>query len=209
MCKPFGAAKMKFILCITAMVGLLIHPAANSAEPKGRVIKVYPQKSSMTTSDIKTDVLVAEKEIKEFNLPIDSKIITNTDGLSAAQEQNKQVQVSASPATQKLSEPTKPEVINESDDDVVNISPKYQVTLQSGLLKPQLNELVRKYLPSHDVYWGNYEGKHEWYGEAVIKGDSIEDLLNEITSSYGKPPKGIAWYIHLNVVEFVYKNTKG
>lgn len=81
--------------------------------------------------------------------------------------------------------------------------------LTSGLLKPQLEALVKRYLPDREVYWGNYEGKHEWYGEALIEGKSIEDLLNKITSSYGKPPKGIAWYIHRNVVEFVYKNSKG
>ncbi len=81
--------------------------------------------------------------------------------------------------------------------------------LTSGLLKPQLEALVKRYLPDREVYWGNYEGKHEWYGDALIEGKSVEDLLNKITGSYGKPPKGIAWYIHRNVVEFVYKNSKG
>ena len=94
---------------------------------------------------------------------------------------------------------------NDSED----ISQVLEFELHSGLLKPQLDKLVSKYLPSHEIYWGSYEGKHEWYGNQVIKGESLESILNQITSSYGKPPKGIAWYIHLNVVEFVYKNKKG
>lgn len=84
----------------------------------------------------------------------------------------------------------------------------YCAALKDGLLKPQLEAVVNKYLPGKDVFWGNYEGNHEWYGNSAIEAESIEELLNSITSSYGTPPKGIEWYIHTNVVEFVYRKPK-
>lgn len=85
----------------------------------------------------------------------------------------------------------------------------FKFNLKTGLLKPQLEKLVKEHLPNHDIYWGHYEGKHEWLGDAIIEAKSIEELLNIITSSYGKPPNGIEWLIHINAVEFIYKNSKG
>lgn len=92
------------------------------------------------------------------------------------------------------------------DDDEPTV---LSFTLHSGLLKPQLEKLVNKYLPNKEVYWDSYEGMHEWYGDSTIKGKSVDELLNKITSAYGAPPKGIVWKIHLNVVQFIYKNSKG
>ena len=95
------------------------------------------------------------------------------------------------------------------DAVAVEVEPEpLSFTLKTGLLKPQLDSLVKQYLPGKMVYWGNYEGKHEWVGTATIKAPTVEALLNKITSSYGKPPKGIEWKIHINVVEFIYKNNK-
>lgn len=200
--------KMKLFVYMSLLVaGLFTHTDAYSAENSGRVIKVFPQGNPIIEGPQKKELL----EVTATNKPVEDKIIgmvsepeeqakhTKLDS-NVFVKQEEQVQLGSN--VSKLETP-----LNETNSE--NKSKELEFELQSGLLKPQLDQLVSKYLPTHEIYWGSYEGKHEWYGNQVIKGESVESLLNQITSSYGKPPKGIAWYIHRNVVEFVYKNKKG
>lgn len=201
---------MKFLIYIIALVGWLSHHTAIASESKGRVIKVYPQGSVVESkSPVKEDTLEPSKEIKEWQAPVSKEAVPSGDNPSSSIRHAPEETTSTSQAIASTEQNTATNAKTVNANELEPVSNNLSFTLTSGLLKPQLNRMLQKFMPNHDVYWGNYEGKHEWYGEAVIEGESVEAILNKITSSYGKPPTGIAWYIHRNVVEIVYKNTKG
>lgn len=195
---------MKSIINLIGLVGVVFITSVHASEPKGRVIKVFPQGGVVNQVSIKQDNLPEEKAIKEVKIAASNAALNKTAALNKNNGANKEPIVSLAGSESELTQD-----LLVKKNPVVDEATAFTYRLSSGLLKPQLQELVRKYLPSYEVYWGNYEGKHEWYGDATIKGNSVEELLNKITSSYGKPPKGITWYVHRNVVEFVYKNSKG
>tara|TARA_B100000508_G_C11454996_1_gene276247 strand:- start:320 stop:904 length:585 start_codon:yes stop_codon:yes gene_type:complete len=194
---------MKLLVYMSLLVvGFFTHTNAHSSENRGRVIKIFPQGSpapEVPKSKKPTEVVPMENtsEDKSFSGAAEATMEDVQEHVQSNENELK-APVAESALKAPLDE-------NNSED----MAQTLEFELHSGLLKPQLDKLVSKYLPSHEIYWGSYEGKHEWYGNQVIKGESLESILNQITSSYGKPPKGIAWYIHLNVVEFVYKNKKG
>lgn len=185
---------MKLLVYMSLLVvGFFTHTNAHSSENRGRVIKIFPQGSPAP------EVPISKKPAEVVPMENTSE---DKSFSAVAEASMEDVQAHVQSNENELKAPLDG---NDSED----MSQVLEFELHSGLLKPQLDKLVSKYLPSHEIYWGSYEGKHEWYGNQVIKGESLESILNQITSSYGKPPKGIAWYIHLNVVEFVYKNKKG
>lgn len=79
---------------------------------------------------------------------------------------------------------------------------KASFTLASGLLKPQLEHLIKQLMPQYTAYWGNYSGKLEWFGDYTVEGASGWHVLNQIVKNYDIEVK----VKRNDVIEFIYNS---
>lgn len=62
---------------------------------------------------------------------------------------------------------------------------QYEFTLKSGLLKQQINALLKKYFKEYAPYWEEgVDFNAEWFGDYTIKADDRWVLLNQLLDSY-------------------------
>lgn len=79
----------------------------------------------------------------------------------------------------------------------------YSYRMESGLLKTQVNNMITELFPEYTPFWGNYKGRHEWFGDFTIEHADRWKILDSIMTTFGIKVKVAPNY----VIEFIY--TKG
>ncbi len=78
--------------------------------------------------------------------------------------------------------------VNESIDSLVekDTTLTYEYDLKTGLLKPQINDIVALFFAEYTPYWEEgVDFNQEWFGSYSIKSEDRWEMLNKVLQSYG------------------------